>query len=258
VRRHATALVSDPTRDHAYRATQLGAFVAGYLSWMENDQGAKETTLDSYERVLARVCVALDEPAAEVTTIELRGIRDSFTLGQRRKATAVIRSYFRWLYDEQMIERNPADRLRAPRRQQRLVETEDLYSDEEKAAIVTAQTDIMDRVGVLLLLRAGLRQAELRGLRVQDINLVEKYVIVRRGKGGVQRRVPIKGELIRALEELFLTDVPGLSRPRQSDEFLLCPKKGGGRSRVRDPQRPMGKRGAHRMVVPVLALCGDR
>jgi integrase len=85
--------------------------------------------------------------------------------------------------------------------------------------------DIMDRVGVLLLLRAGLRQAELRGLRVRDVNLVEKYVLVVRGKGGKPRRVPIKGELVRSLEELMLTDVEGLNRPRRVTEYLLCPKR---------------------------------
>jgi len=102
----------------------------------------------------------------------------------------------------------------------------------------------MDRVGVLLLLRAGLRQGELRGVQVRDVNLVERYVLVRRGKGGKARRVPIKGELIRALEQLMLTDIPGMDRARELTEYLLCPTI-GGRSTRRNPARPMSKRGAH-------------
>jgi site-specific recombinase XerD len=244
VRQHAAALVSDPTKDQRYRATQLGSSVADFLGWLANDRGAAEATLDSYERVLARLAIAIDKQPGDVLTQELRDVRDAFTAGQRRKVTAIIRSFFRWLYEEERISDNPAARLRAPRRDQRILDQNELYTDVEKAAIVTAQDDIMDRVGVLLLLRAGLRQAELRGLRVRDVNLVEKYVLVVRGKGGKPRRVPIKGELVRSLEELMLTDVEGLNRPRTRTEYLLCPKR-NGRTLDRVPGRPMSKRGAH-------------
>jgi integrase len=193
VRQHAVALVSDPTKDQRYRATQLGSSVADFLGWLANDRGAAEATLDSYERVLARLAIAVDKQPGDVLTQELRDVRDAFTAGQRRKVTAIIRSFFRWLYEEERISDNPAGRLRAPRRDQRILDQNELYTDVEKAAIVTAQDDIMDRVGVLLLLRAGLRQAELRGLRVRDVNLVEKYVLVVRGKGRQAAACPDQG-----------------------------------------------------------------
>lgn len=242
VRAHAAALVSDPTKDQRYRATRLGSAVADYLSWKENEDGAAAATIDSYERVLARLAVAVDKHPGSVTVDDLRQVRDAFTRGQRRKATAVFKDFFRWLYEEQRIGDNPAGRLRYPKREQAPIEG--LFDDDEKRAIVAAQADIMDRVGVLLLLRAGLRQLELRSLQVRDVNLVEKHILVRRGKGGAPRTVPIKGELVRALDELMLTDVTGLHRPRRRDDYLLCPTI-GGRSTTRNPSKPMGKRGAH-------------
>ena len=243
VREHAAALVSDPTRDKRYLSTQLGGAVASYLSWKENEYGAAAATLDTYERILARLCVAIDKPADRVTLADLRTVRDDFPRSRRRLVTSVFRNFFEWLYTEEFIPANPADRMRAPKRETAAIEG--LFDDDEKRAIVAAQTDVMDRVGVLLLLRAGLRQGELRGMRVRDVNLIEKHILVRRGKGGTPRTVPVKGELVRALEELMLTDVEGLARPRARDEFLLCPKKGGGRSKERDPGKPMSKRGAH-------------
>jgi integrase len=243
VRSYAAALACDPTKDQRYRATTLGPSVESYLRWKENDDSAAASTLDSYERVLARLCVRIDKLPEAVTTEDLRAVRDAFTQGQRRKATAVLKDFFKWLYEEELISSDPASRMRYPKRVETVIEG--LFDDDEKRAIVAAQSDVMDRVGVLLLLRAGLRQAEMRNLRVRDVNLIERYIVVRRGKGDKPRTVPIKGELIRALEELFLTDVAGLSRARRSDEFLLCPKRGGGRSLVRDPSRPMSKRGAH-------------
>lgn len=239
VRQHAAALVSDPTKNKRYLSTQLGDAIASYLSWKENEDGAAAITLDSYERVLARVCIAIDKPVDKVTLNDLRAVRDDFSRGQRRKATAVIRDCFKWFYEEEMIPDNPAGRMRYPKRELSVVT--DVFDKDEKAAIVTAQTDIMDRVGVLLLLRAGLRQAELRNLKVRDVNLVEKYVVVRRGKGGKGRTVPIKGELVRALNEMLS---PMAELKRGPDDFLLCPTR-GGRSTQRVPSRPMGKRGAH-------------
>jgi len=243
VRSYAAALACDPTKDQRYRTTALGPSVESYLRWKENDDSAAPSTLDSYERVLARLCVLIDKRPDAVTTDDLRAVRDGFTQGQRRKATAVFKDFFKWLYEEERIPTDPASRMRYPKRVETVIEG--LFDDDEKRAIVAAQSNVMDRVGVLLLLRAGLRQAEMRNLRVRDVNLVERYIVVRRGKGDKPRTVPIKGELIRALEELFLTDVDGLGRARSSGEYLLCPKRGGGRSLVRDPSRPMSKRGAH-------------
>ena len=239
VREHAAALVSDPTRDKRYLSTQLGNAVADYLSWKENEDGAAAATLDTYERILARLCVTIDKPLNEVTVNDLRVVRDDFTRSQRRKVTAVFRDCFRWLYEEEHTSDNIAGRLRYPKRD--LTVVTDVFDDEEKFAIVTAQEVIMDRVGVLLLLRAGLRQGELRGVQVRDVNLVEKYVIVRRGKGGKGRVVPIGGELVRALNEMLS---PMADLERGLDDYLLCPTR-GGRSTQRVPSKPMGKRGAH-------------
>lgn len=239
VREHAAALVSDPVKDKRYLGTQLGSAVAGYLSWKENEDGAAAATLDTYERILARLCVTVDKPLDRLTVNDLRAVRDDFTRSQRRKVTAVFRDCFRWLYEEEHTAENVAGRLRYPKRE--LTVVPDVFDDDEKFAIVTAQDDIMDRVGVLLLLRAGLRQGELRGVQVRDVNLVEKYVIVRRGKGGKGRVVPIKGELVRALNEMLS---PIAELRRGPDDYLLCPTR-GGRSTQRVPAKPMGKRGAH-------------
>jgi integrase/recombinase XerD len=225
-----------------YLSTQLGPRVADYLSWKRNEDGAAPTTLDSYERILAVLCVSIDKPAEKVTIDDLRQVRDTFTAGQRRKVTAVFKDSFRWLYEESFIPDNPAGRLRYPKKVPAAIT--DLYEDDEQYEIVTAQRDIMDRVGVLLLLRAGVRKGELAGLMAKDVNLAEKYILVRRGKGSKSRRIPIKGELLNALNELLFTNVPGYDRPREPDEYLLCPTL-GGRSTSRDPSKPMSKRGLH-------------
>ncbi len=96
VRTYAAELACDPTKDQRYRTTALGPSVESYLRWKENDDSAAESTLDSYERVLARLCVRIDKAPDAVTTDDLRAVRDAFTQGQRRKATAVLKEFFKW------------------------------------------------------------------------------------------------------------------------------------------------------------------
>lgn len=236
------AIVSDPIADKRYLERKLGPAVGRYLAWKQNEWGAKKGTIVEYEVALAKLCWSVNKAAGEVTVDDLRSVRDMFVPGQHKKITSAFRDCFRWLYEEGEIETNPAGRLRFPKAQPKPIT--DLFTEEEKAAILTAQEDPMDRVGVLLFFRAGLRKAELRHLRVRDCNMVEKYILVRRGKGEKFRRVPIKGQTIRALELLFLTDVPGLERTRDLDDYLLCPRA-GGRSTRRVPERPMSDRACH-------------
>lgn len=244
VRATAAALVSDPTKDKAYLGCQLGEAVASYLSWKNNEDGAAAATLDTYERILARLCIQIDKPATAVTPDDIRAVRDTFPPGSRRVVTGCYKDFFKWLYEESLIRENPAGRVRYPKREKPVVA--DMFDDVEKAAIVTAQTDIMDRALVLLFLRAGLRKSELRLLRVRDVNLIEKYIVVRRGKGGKGRTVPIKGQLVRALEELMLTPIETKdgARARKLDDYVIAPRH-GGRARYYAPTRPMSQHACH-------------
>src|SRR5579863_1711338 len=57
------------------------------------------------------------------------------------------------------------------------------------------------RTGLMLqtLLETGLRASELVQLRIEDISLAERVVVVRQGKGGKRREVPIRRELAQLL-----------------------------------------------------------
>ena len=58
------------------------------------------------------------------------------------------------------------------------------------------------RTGLMLqtLLETGARVSELVQMRVEDVGLVERVIVVRRGKGGKRREVPIRRELAQLLQ----------------------------------------------------------
>lgn len=239
--------ISDPIKNMAYLSTSLGSAVADYLSWKKNEDGARPKTIDGYERVLAQLALVTQVGPLDLTIHHLRTVRDIRPEGSRHGVTAVYRDFCRWLYEEGRTDNNAAGRLRYPKKQPALLT--DLFTDEEKAQIVAAQTAIRDRVCILLLLRAGIRKGELRNLLVRDIDLFNRLILVRRSKGDKSRRVPIRGNLIQALDEFLLTPIPLLNREPEPDDHILYPARAANqhaRGGLPNPKKPMAESTAHR------------
>jgi integrase/recombinase XerD len=195
--------------------------------------------LISNERDLARLSISLaDHDVHDVTTDELREVRDSFPKGSRSRVTAVYRDFWKWLYQEGRIESDPMARVRYPKREPAAVL--DVFTAEEEARLIAAQSLIRDRVGIALLLDSGVRASELRPLRVQDVDMRERCIIVRRGKGGKSRLIPIRGRVVRLLDEYFLTPIPKLDREPVALDFIVYPSGAGPYGPTwSDPSRPM-------------------
>ncbi len=244
--------------DRSYELTRSGSDVSDYLSYKRNEQSREASTLDQYERDLARLCTTYaTRGPREIDTDDIRAVRDTYPEGSRHRVTAVYRDFFQWLYEEGRTPSNPAARIRYPKRKP--APLTDLFTDEEKAAIVAAQETIRDRACVLLLLRAGLRKGELRNLRVRDIDLSSRLILVRRGKGSKHRRVPIRGLLVRALDEFLLTTIPGLDRQPQGTDHILYPARGAnqhGTGTTPAPEKPMAQSTAHRWWYACLERAG--
>lgn len=251
-------ILRDPTRDRRYLETQLGAAVAEYLSWKQNEDGAAPETLRTYEYDLARLAVTFALIGAdELTADHFRQVRDLYPERSRYKVTAVFKDFSRWLYEEHRTDTDVAGRIRYPRRQKPAITG--LFTDEEKSAIVAAQETIRDRACVLLLLRAGIRKTELRHLQVRDLDLRERLILVRRGKGSKARRVPVRGSLVRALDEFLLTEIPGLERFPELDDYVLYPARAANqhaRGGQPNPKKPMAQSTAHRWWYGCLQRAG--
>lgn len=244
-------IVADDIRDHSYLETGLGSPVADYLAWKRNEDGAAGTTIDSYERILAQLAVVSQATVDTLTIDHLRFVRDLRPEKSRYLVTAVYKDFCKWLYDEGRHDVNVAGRLRYPRRDRPPITG--LFDDDEKAAIVGAQITIRDRVGVLLLLRTGIRKSELRMLQVRDVDLRDRLILVRKGKGGKPRRVPIRGNVVLALEEYMLEEQPA------PGDYLIYPLRSANQHNTgAGPNRgkPMAQSTTHRWWYGCLERAG--
>ena len=154
---------------------------------------------------------------------------------QRR--LSAVRSFLRWLQREKVISGNPAVDVRAPKTRRRLPVTVDadqiarLLDFQPKAPLEQRDLALME-----LLYSSGLRLAELVGLDLPDLDLLDRTVRVT-GKGRKVRIVPVGRKAVTALEA-WLRTRSGLTTEGETAVFT-------GRSGRRIGPRAIQARVAH-------------
>jgi integrase len=120
---------------------------------------------------------------------------------------ATLRSFFRWLVDDGVIERNPAEGVRFlnPKRVSRTVG----FSDEEVVRILS-KPNLHTRVGslhyavLLVLFHCGLRRSEVCDLRMSSLGHERGQAVFRlRGKGNAERVIAVVPPVLNALKHYF-------------------------------------------------------
>ena len=85
----ARAILADPMRDNRYLDTRLGPMVAAYIAWKKLGRPAK-TTIDTYERILARLAVTLP-PASGSTSSTAPTSASTSTPSHRTRGSSTAR-----------------------------------------------------------------------------------------------------------------------------------------------------------------------
>lgn len=225
-------------KDKSYQEQPIGREVRRYLrefKWagrQPNSVEAYESVLAAFARDFADLELAAFGSGREGTELLLywldRRWGESSTNTKGRN-TAIIRSFFRWAEDENLVDVNPAARIKGPR-----VKSRDrrAYDQSTLHRLVTAQPARRDQCALQLLCRMGLRKNELRVLKVSDVDLVRDLLTVH-GKGGKVAILPLSLATLRDDLSLHI-----LEDERGPDEFLLY-----ARERRR---QPMDQASVHR------------
>ena len=183
-------------------------------------------------------------PPAEVTLVSLRrfqaGLFSGHTSASRRPLSAravanvssCLRRFFGFLAAERLVEPDPTLRLEQPRCPRRTVG--DALSVPEVQRLLAAAGEransaagVRDRALVELLNATGLRRAEALALDLGDLQRDVREVVVRRGKGGKGRRIPLGPTTYAALAEWVDVARPGLVRSHpDSAQALFLSQRG--------------------------------
>jgi integrase/recombinase XerC len=117
------------------------------------------------------------------------------------RALAAVRSLYRWLAQEGVVEQNPAKLVstpRLPKRLPRVPTIEEMNGVLDGKMPETASFPERDRLLFELLYGCGIRNSELVGINLDDISLSNEAILIR-GKGKKERYVPFGGSALAAL-----------------------------------------------------------
>ena len=134
----------------------------------------------------------------------------------RANVMATTRMFFEYLMKTGISLMNPASTLAGVRVDKRLPAVATIDEVLRLLAAIDTKTPFgkRDRAVVELLYGIGLRISELLGLDLEDIDLAEGLVMVRRGKGGKERLLPLPEETRRALLEYLEFGRPKMAAAR--------------------------------------------
>lgn len=127
----------------------------------------------------------------------------------RVRKLAAIRKYFTFLKDNNIISGNPSETVKGPIREEK--DPPVLYRNEYKALLFEASQSPRDYAILQVFLQTGIRVGELVTLQIDDVDLENKVLIVRQGKGKKDRTIPLEEQAISAITNYLSTR--GLEAP---------------------------------------------
>ena len=237
----------------------FGHLVLDFLAYLELERGLSRNTLEAYGTDLAqygaflklRGVDALDAGHGDVTAFldELAtgdAERKPVAAATLQRKAACLRSFYRHLRREQIMDQDPTADLRAPRKLQRLPQV--LSRDEVARLLASPNGDepaaLRDRALLELMYACGLRASEATSLAVGDVDL-EAEILRARGKGSKERLVPVGRDALAAIR-VYLKD----GRPKLvglgDEPHLFVNQRGTGLSR----------QGLYKIVQRHAAACG--
>jgi len=181
---------------------EIGDFL-DYLSYERNVSintvGAYRNDLESFTTFLCNDYLTMARDMIDLRRVDHLTIRAYLAHLARRKLRrssiarhlSALRSFFKYLMREELVEANPARGVATPKREKHLpsvLQTSDVAVLLE-APNLSTPLGVRDRAWLELLYASGLRISELVGIDIDDLQIRARLVKVR-GKGAKERIVP--------------------------------------------------------------------
>ncbi|MGB7643031.1 MAG: tyrosine-type recombinase/integrase [Terriglobales bacterium] len=145
------------------------------------------------------------------------------------RSLAAVRSLYRWLAQEGVVEQNPAKLVSTPRLAKKLPRVptiEEVNSVLDGKMPEVASFPERDRLLLELLYGCGIRNSELVGINLDDIRLSNEAILIR-GKGKKERYVPFGGSARDAFAHYLPWRQQLLATLKKSTPALLLNQRGG-------------------------------
>jgi integrase/recombinase XerC len=210
--------------------------ISKFLDSLRGERNASEHTLRAYRNELGRFAEYLGPEGRwkEIDHITIRGFLShlhgcGLSKVSVARALASLRSMYKWLGREGIVAQNPAKLVSAPRLPKRLPRVptmEEINGLLNTEMPESAAFPERDRAICELLYGCGLRNSELVGTELNDIEEANGVILIR-GKGKKQRYVPLEGAAAEALAAYREARQKVLNAMRRKTSRLFINHRGG-------------------------------
>jgi integrase/recombinase XerC len=187
----------------------IGRGINKFLDSLRGERNASAHTLRAYRNELNRFAVYIGPESSwkDIDHTSIRGFLSHLHSSGLSKvsvarALAAVRSMYAWLAREGVVQQNPAKLVstpKLPRKLPRVPTLEEMNGLLDSPMPETAAFPERDRAIFELLYGCGLRNSELVGIELADVDEANGVILVR-GKGKKQRYVPLEGAAAEALQ----------------------------------------------------------
>ncbi len=190
---------------HSTASAQLNRF----FDQLQYEKRASKHTLTNYRRDLTNLLEFCEtQKISDFASLQSHHVQAHIAARHRvglgssslQRELSAIRSFFQFLIKTRQAKHNPAKTVRAPKVSRRLPKTLDV--DQITGLVSTTPEsllEIRDLAIMELFYSSGLRLSELVNLNIEDLDRVERSVVIRKGKGGKSRMLPVGSYAIKAI-----------------------------------------------------------
>jgi len=220
----------------------METLVEDFLTYLRHERGQAENTARTYEALLGKFLKwAEKEGLTDWRAVELKHLM-SYLQHERERTPgdapegsparlssesvylqiAALRAFYRFAENEKFLPVNVAENLSLPRRWKRLPKA---LSNEEVARLLTppaqeTANDLCVQAILELAYASGLRLAELRNLRLEQLHLDAGFINVI-GKGNKERVVPVGRQAVESLNRYLAAGRPKLVTSKSPANVFL-------------------------------------
>ncbi|MEG0831609.1 MAG: tyrosine-type recombinase/integrase, partial [Acidaminococcaceae bacterium] len=190
----------------------MDQYVTAFLKYLEVEKNVSPLTLKSYQADIllfigflqARKVTSFTWP--DVIILDIRAYlaqmnEDKYARRTIARRISSLRSFYRYLLRENIVEVNPFLKVKTPKLEKRLpVFLEEFEMNELLNLPPADELGLRDQSLLELLYATGCRVSELVGLTLVNIDLGNQYVLLQ-GKGNKERIVPIGRTAVQAMDK---------------------------------------------------------
>jgi integrase/recombinase XerD len=218
-------------------------YIKGFKAYLQLERSLSSNSIEAYQHDIEKLCQFLESKNISATPeeIDLTTLREFLRwiseLGMmptsQARIISGIKAFYKYLMMEDLIKKNPAELLEAPKTARLLPDILHVEEIDKMIEVIdlTKPEGVRNKAILETMFSCGLRVTETVNLKISDISFAEKFVRVI-GKGNKERLVPIGRVAIKAIN-FYTENIRNHIEPKTgSNDILFLNRRGAKLTRV--------------------------